>query len=458
MRKLLTILFTIALLTLPALAAEEGEGLRVAVVDSGISSAVIAEERIAPGRSYIRPQDGTEDRLGHGTAVAAVIVGSEPARLGGLCPTAALVPLVYCSADEDGREVSGGSDMAAQAIRDAVDEYGCRIINVSSGSLTGSGALRDAADYAASRGVLVVASAGNHELTDPGAVYYPGGYESVLCVGACDAEGRAAPFSQENDTVDLLAPGTDLRLASLRGKRYRGEGTSFAAAYVTGVAAQLWTRHPDWTADAVRGALLAAARTVEGRPVLDAQALSVWSAVPAGTGGFSDVPSGAYYAEAAAWAAEQGVTAGMKDGTFRPGDACTRAQIVTFLWRAAGSPAPVGTGGFSDVPSGAYYAEAAAWAAEQGVTAGMKDGTFRPGDACTRAQIVTFLWRAAGSPAPAGTGGFSDVPSGAYYAEAAVWAAEQGVTAGMKDGTFRPGDACTRAQIVTFLYRLYVKA
>ena len=88
----------------------------------------------------------------------------------------------------------------------------------------------------------------------------------------------------------------------------------------------------------------------------------------------------------------------------------------------------------------------------------MKDGTFRPDDACTRAQIVTFLWRAAGSPVPAGTDGFSDVPSGAYYAEAAAWAAEQGVTAGMKDGTFRPGDACTRAQIVTFLYRLYVKA
>ena len=168
---------------------------------------------------------------------------------------------------------------------------------------------------------------------------------------------------------------------------------------------------------------------------------------------FTDVPATAYYAGAVAWAAEKGVTSGTKDGRFDPNGSCTRAQIVTFLWRAAGSPEPKSAAGFADVSDSAYYAKAVAWAVENGITAGTKDGRFDPDAPCTRAQSVTFLYRAAGSPTATGGAGFSDVAANAYYAAAVAWAVENGVTTGTKDGGFSPNTACTRAQIVTFLYR-----
>lgn len=199
MKRLTVMLLLLALLTLPAFAAE-GEPLRAAIIDTGISTAAVAPERILPGKNYLRPEDGTEDRLGHGTAVAAIIAGSEAAELSGLCTEVQLVPLVYCTADEDGRELRGNAALAAQAIRDAVDLYACRIINLSSGAAADSPALRAAADYAAEKGVLLISSAGNTGVTAPEQIYYPGGYESVLCVGACDEAGRMAAFSQKNDT------------------------------------------------------------------------------------------------------------------------------------------------------------------------------------------------------------------------------------------------------------------
>ena len=168
---------------------------------------------------------------------------------------------------------------------------------------------------------------------------------------------------------------------------------------------------------------------------------------------FTDVPATAYYAGAVAWAAEKGITSGTKDGRFDPNGSCTRAQIVTFLWRAAGSPEPKSAAGFADVSDSAYYAKAVAWAVENGITAGTKDGRFDPDAPCTRAQSVTFLYRAAGSPTATGGAGFSDVAADAYYAAAVAWAVENGVTTGTKDGGFSPNTACTRAQIVTFLYR-----
>ena len=171
---------------------------------------------------------------------------------------------------------------------------------------------------------------------------------------------------------------------------------------------------------------------------------------------FGDVPTGAYYADAAAWAAEQGVTGGIGGGLFGPDQPCTRGQIVTFLWRAAGSPKPAGMSGFSDVPADSYYTDAVAWALENGITNGMADGAFRPEAPCTRAQAVTLLYRAKGA-APSTASRFTDVAADAYCAEAVAWAVENGVTQGTTDTTFSPNGGCTRAQIVTFLWRLYAK-
>ena len=168
---------------------------------------------------------------------------------------------------------------------------------------------------------------------------------------------------------------------------------------------------------------------------------------------FKDVPVDAYYYEAVKWAAEKGITGGIGNGLFAPNQPCTRAQIVTFLWRAAGSPAPKNMSSFADVPADAFYAKAVAWAVENGITGGTGDGKFSPDATCTRAQAVTFLYRAAGSPKVSSSAEFGDVATNAYYADAVAWAAKNGITGGIGGGLFGSDNNCTRAQIVTFLYR-----
>ena len=170
---------------------------------------------------------------------------------------------------------------------------------------------------------------------------------------------------------------------------------------------------------------------------------------------FSDVSTSAYYYEAVKWAQEKGITGGIGNGLFGPNQPCTRAQIVTFLWRAAGSPEPKSMSSFSDVSADSYYAKAVAWAVESGITTGTGDGKFSPDATCTREQAVAFLYRASGSPAISGGSAFSDVAANAYYADAVAWAEKNGVTGGIGGGLFGSGNTCTRAQIVTFLYRAY---
>ena len=172
---------------------------------------------------------------------------------------------------------------------------------------------------------------------------------------------------------------------------------------------------------------------------------------------FYDVPNGAYFYEAVKWAVENGITTGVGNDLFAPEQPCTRAQIVTFLWRAAGSPEPKdAASGMTDVVSGSYYEKAVAWAIENGITTGTTTSTFSPDATCTRAQAVTFLARALKAKA-ASAAEFSDVPTGSYFADAVAWAAANGVTEGIGGGLFGSDNDCTRGQIVTFLYRAYNK-
>ena len=169
---------------------------------------------------------------------------------------------------------------------------------------------------------------------------------------------------------------------------------------------------------------------------------------------FYDVPNGAYFYEAVKWAVDKGITNGLSDTMFGPYESCTRAQIVTFLWRAAGSPEPKTVSSFTDVPASAYYAKAVAWAVENGITNGMTETTFAPDATCTRGQSVTFLYRALKGTA-SGSTNFTDVKSDAFYADAISWAVANNVTNGTSNTTFSPNADCTRAEIVTFLYRAY---
>ena len=172
------------------------------------------------------------------------------------------------------------------------------------------------------------------------------------------------------------------------------------------------------------------------------------------TGVFVDVATGSYYEDAVDWAVENGITQGTDDTHFSPDGICTRAQAVTFLWRAAGSPKPETRAmPFTDVPAGSYYYDAVLWAVENGITEGTSNTTFSPNATCTRAQIVTFLWRSEKSPAAGTANPFADVKSTAYYADAVLWAVREDITKGTTNTTFSPNADCTRAQIVTFLWR-----
>ena len=169
---------------------------------------------------------------------------------------------------------------------------------------------------------------------------------------------------------------------------------------------------------------------------------------------FADVPANAYFADAVKWAVDKGITNGLPDTMFGPYASCTRAQIVTFRWRAAGSPEPKTAVSFADIPAGSYYAKAVAWAVENGITNGMTETTFAPNATCTRGQSVTFLYRALKGTA-SGSANFTDVKSDAFYADAINWAVANNVTNGTSNTTFSPNADCTRAEIVTFLYRAY---
>jgi hypothetical protein len=175
------------------------------------------------------------------------------------------------------------------------------------------------------------------------------------------------------------------------------------------------------------------------------------------TSKFEDVKVGKFYFDAVEWAVNKGITEGISAELFAPGDDCTRGQVVTFLWRAAGSPKPTTTEHpFTDVKEGKYYYEAMLWAVENGITEGMTETTFAPNATCTRGQVVTFLWRAKNKPAATDTEHpFTDVKEGKYYYDAMLWAVENGITDGMTETTFAPDGTCTRGQVVTFLFRAY---
>ena len=169
---------------------------------------------------------------------------------------------------------------------------------------------------------------------------------------------------------------------------------------------------------------------------------------------FTDVSNSAYYYDAVLWAAEEGITSGVTGSTFAPGRGCTRAQLVTFLWRANGSPEPASRENpFTDVSSSAYYYDAVLWAVEKGITTGVTGSTFAPDALCTRGQAAVLLWRANGAPQVSQEHPFRDVAEDAYYEDAVSWAVQGGVTQGTTGSTFAPAETCTRAQIVTFLYR-----
>lgn len=235
-------------------AAEQPPGVKVALIDSGISPIAIDAAHIGKGWNYALPRRDTADVIGHGTALAGLILES--------APDAVLVPLVYDTRTAGGKPVQSDLNTIVRMIRDAVDEYDCQVINLSAGVTRDVPALREAIAYAEQQGVVVVASVGNRQRTAPELTYYPAAYETVIGVGALRQDGRAASFSQRNG-VTLAAPGEKLQVLGLRGESTTASGTSYAAAQVTGAVAAVLAAQPGLQPEQVRQLLYDSARDVE---------------------------------------------------------------------------------------------------------------------------------------------------------------------------------------------------
>lgn len=429
----------LAWLLLLVAAAEE---VRVAFIDSGVSVKHLDASRVAAGENLIFPARDTDDRVGHGTATAGIVLGSAELGIPALAAEAVVVPLVCYDTYPSGVAARGDAALMADAIRRAVDDYGCRIVNISMGIAADDPDLADAVAYAEEKGVLLVSAVGNDYENAPDTAYYPAAYDRVVGVGAYDGAGVAA-FSGRVG-VSVVAPGVNVAAVSNRNeaKAVRRSGTSYACAYVTGVLADMLAADPTLTAADARAALYAAARDV-GEPGFDAA--SGYGLVTAAYG-FVDVHPEDWFYDSVQTLTVRGIVTGVSRTVFAPSGEMTRADFLTLLWRACGAP---GEG-------------ASVWAAEAGIAdADAADARTAP---LAREDAAILLWRYAAylgmerwRRAPADT--FAD--SGEFSMDAVApiaWAAEYGIFRGTGARTFAPHAALTRAAAAVLLTRLAAAA
>lgn len=389
MKKFILALFSFVLIFAAATAAEDGQ-IRIAFLDSGISLKHIDAKRVAEGENFVFPGNDTDDRIGHGTATAGIVLGSDSLSLTGLCPTAVAVPLVLYDAYPTGVTAPAEVSVMARAIRAAVDDYNCRIINISMGTTEESDELRAAVEYARGKGAIIVSAVGNAYETAPERVYYPAAYDGVIGVGAADGD-IIASFSQRLN-VDLLAPGVRLDTVTNKNaaKSEKKSGTSYACAYVSGSLAAIWAETPELSADEVAKALFATARDV-GKKGYDTE--SGWGVIgPEKEVAFSDVFLHAEK-ESIELCAKRGIMSGVGNGRFSPDTTMSRAMMVTALYRLAGCPYLPDKISFSDVGEDDWYFDAVNWAVEVGIVFGMGDGTFSADGALTYEQAGLLLER-----------------------------------------------------------------
>lgn len=250
----------------------DGSGVRIALIDTGISCKYFDDSHIAAGKNYVFPDKNENDLIGHGTAIAGIILGSKKLGLGGAAPGAELVPLVYYSRYTSCVPLNGGINSICQAIYDAIDIYNCRIINISSGITKDNDKLRKAIAYAEKKNILVVASVGNSNRSSPEIIYYPAAYETVVGVGAANEKNEVADFSQRNASVKLLARGTNIPTVPIdnSSKEVVVNGSSYAAGFVAGAAAILLENKPELSAIQLRDLLYNSAQDL-GREGYDTE-------------------------------------------------------------------------------------------------------------------------------------------------------------------------------------------
>ncbi len=458
--------------------------VRIAVIDTGIETERLPAGCVADGQNYVWEQTGdpgTHDRVGHGTAIASLIVGADDGTdtLTALAPGATLIPLVYYSEYASGVPINGGVELLSKSIYDAVDIYAADILVISSGIAEDDLRLRDAVRYAEQAGVTVIAAAGND---GDGTPYYPAAYPTVIGVGAVDTNGSPAAFSQKSGHAAVMAPGVALRGVSVKNSRFYEafSGTSYSCAYVAALAAQLKGAHPDMTPAQFRWVLANTAADI-GMPGYDDasgygiirldKALAeyeVLAAMPALP--FRDVRIGDWYSDAVtALYADGVIRAENEDTYFLPAENCPRVSFATFLYRMEGCPPTEHRSAFTDLPetgesmNAVHSVNAVHFTNAAGLLLGVSETEFAPDAPLTREQAAVILYRYAGYKGyPVSEYEYTDTALnefadedeiGAYAESAMQWAVAAGLLCGRPGNLLAPLAAVTNAEAAVIFDR-----
>ena len=359
MGKFITMIIALFLFTQPVYAQDSVNNVRIAIIDTGISTLALDSGQIAQGKNYILPNENTEDKINHGTAIASLILGKVDRGLIGAYPEATLVPIVYFSIDGNAI-VKGDASMLAKCIYDAVDAYSCRVINLSAGVLNDSKELIDACDYAEKKGVVIVSAVGNDNQSYPQNIYFPAAYDAVIGVGAIDNSGEVALFSQRNSSVDVVAKGKDLWVSRASGRMTYVSGTSYSTAFVSATVARILSENPNFSPEDVRNILYKSADDL-GKTGYDIDsgygALNIEKAMELAKGysRFTDIPNNSWYYNAVNRIDRFGFIKGTSKTQFSPELITTKAMVLTILYRLDNEPN-------QSVDNDKWYSFAKAWA------------------------------------------------------------------------------------------------
>ena len=434
--------------------------ITVAVVDTGVDdSHPFLSGRVISGYDLVDDDATPQDGNGHGTHVSGTVVDCTPGLKINIMPVRVL-----------NNRGSGSDSVVGLGIQYAVD-HGANVINMSLGGLGHSEYIDSQIKYAVSKNVTVVVAAGNEGQDTKD--YCPAGDTECITVAAVDKSKSKASFSNYGEAVDIAAPGVEIKSSVPGGGYDSWAGTSMATPHVAAAAALLLCENRSQTPAQIEKKLRDAAEDlgnsgwdryfgagflnmasfIQKVPEPEPEPEPVEPEPEPGKpgnplGNIRDVPEGSYYYDAVVWALKKGITKGTTETTFSPNATCTTKQILTFIWRANGSPQPKAMTVSGD------FGKALAWADETGVSDSVGAQTE---EACTRAAAMTYMWQDASKP-DSGSNPFSDVSNNTFYAQAVCWAVQKGITNGTTATTFSPNNPCTRAQIMTFLYRYYVKA
>ena len=447
--------------------------VKIGVIDTGVKEkgGILDSEKILSGKNYVFGNNNTDDEVGHGTRVASLIMGTVDGEIVSPCSESLIVPLVYYTELASSAVLNGGIEAICNAVYDAVDIYGCQIINISSGIPAGDERLEKAVDYAEEQGVLIVSACGN----SGDEVYYPAVYDTVIGVGSHNDEFEPTEFSCQGSGLDMLTYGENLRVVSIKNAADYEliSGTSYSAALITAHAAAALERYPHLTPSQIRYLMRVSCDDICDAGYDEKSGYGVFNADRfyenlrlfdhGETVCFYDVKADDWFYDSVRKAYHQGWMSGTGDGIFEPDGYMTRAMIVTVLYRAEGEPQTDNALKFGDVDRNAYYANAVSWASENGIIAGHSDAEFAPDRNITREEMAAVINRYAdykgiSTDDQGDLTVFIDANAVSDWAREHVsWAVGTGLISGKGDGMLDPLGGTTRAETAAVLCRFLEK-